>query len=292
VRRGLVEELGVGRELIANSRVTVGGALATKSQRMVSAADPVVLLRAPSRYVCRSAHKLDAALDRFGLDVTGLRALDVGASTGGFTDCLLQRGAGEVTALDVGHGQLDPKIRHDDRVLVRERCDVRKAQITDVGGPFDLIVVDVSFVSLERISADLTRLAAPRAEAVVLVKPQFEASEAEVGRGRGVITDPEIWRRALHSTIADLEVRSWSVAGLMAAPLKGAKGNTEFPLWLVRSRVEAPNDPGPRDAGPVEPTPTRCDSAVDRGRPSVEELVERAVTEAAAPDRAPDAEVR
>src|SRR5207237_1265550 len=131
--------------------------------------------------------KLDAALDRFPIDVAGRTALDAGASTGGFTDCLLQRGAAQVIAVDVGHGQLHPKLRADPRVTVRERLNVRMLTTDDIGGPVDLVVADLSFISLRTVSPALIAVSKPGADLVLLVKPQFEAGRAEVSRGRGVV---------------------------------------------------------------------------------------------------------
>ena len=143
--------------------------------------------RAPRpRFVGRGGEKLDAALDTFAIDVAGVRALDVGASTGGFTDCLLQRGAAAVVALDVGHGQLHPRIRDDPRVLVLERTNIRDTRPATIGGLVDLVVVDVSFISLRVVIPVLVTLCQPGAPMVLLVKPQFEAGRAEVARGRGV----------------------------------------------------------------------------------------------------------
>ena len=149
VRRGLVPSRTAAQAAIAEHLVTVGGSIAGKPSHLVAPGDPVELLGPPARFVGRGGEKLDAALERFGLDVHDVRALDAGASTGGFTDCLLQRGAAQVVAVDVGHGQLHPAVRDDPRVDVRERCNVRHLTQEAIGGPVDLVVADLSFISLD-----------------------------------------------------------------------------------------------------------------------------------------------
>jgi len=223
----------------------------------------VVINAPPARFVGRGGEKLDAALERFGLDVSGTKALDVGASTGGFTDCLLQRGAASVVALDVGHGQLHPRLRQDPRVRCVERHNVRGAEPGPLGGPFALVVADVSFISLGAVVADLLRLSAPGADLVVLVKPQFESGRREVGRGRGVIRDPQLWRAALESVGSAFAGRGATMMGVMVSPLAGAEGNVEF-----FEHLRAPGGPaadrgpdGPRTPGD-EPTLPGGDTAV------------------------------
>ena len=168
--------------------------------------------------------------------VDGRRALDLGASTGGFTDCLLQRGASEVVAVDVGYGQLHERLRADDRVVVRERTNVRDLLPGDVGAPVPLVVADLSFISLRTVLPAVLALAAPGADLVLLVKPQFEAGREEASRGRGVITDPEVWRRVLHEVAAALEHEGAAIMGVMASPLTGADGNVEL---LLHARAGA-----------------------------------------------------
>ena len=194
----------------------------------MAAGDAVVVSGPPPRFVGRGGDKLDAALAHFGIDVTGLDVLDVGASTGGFTDCLLSRGARRVVALDVGHGQLHPRLRGDERVTVIERTNVRDATPDTVGGLVDVVVVDVSFISLTVIIPVLVSLCQPGSPMVLLVKPQFEAGRAEVGRGRGVITDPTIHERVQATVGASLELSGCSVHGWMESPILGGEGNREF----------------------------------------------------------------
>lgn len=176
---------------------------------------------------------MDAALEHFGLDVTGKDALDAGASTGGFTDCLLQRGAAKVVAVDVGHGQLLQRIRSDPRVEVMERANVRYLLPDDVGGRrFDVVVADLSFISLMMVASSLLGLAKPAADLVVLVKPQFEAGRAVVSKGKGVVRDPKVWASVLCDVAGAFEASGAEVAGGMASPLLGAEGNVEFFLHL------------------------------------------------------------
>jgi 23S rRNA (cytidine1920-2'-O)/16S rRNA (cytidine1409-2'-O)-methyltransferase len=200
---------------------------ATKAARMVDAGDAVALQGPPPRFVGRGGEKLDAALDRFGVDVSGRRALDAGASTGGFTDCLLQRGAASVHAVDVGRGQLDLRLRQDGRVVVLERTNVRYLTPDDLGR-FDLVVADLSFISLRTVAPALLGLVGPGADLVVLIKPQFEAGKAEAARERGVIRDPAVWTATLTAVLAAFADGGAAIMGLMVSPLRGAEGNVEF----------------------------------------------------------------
>jgi 23S rRNA (cytidine1920-2'-O)/16S rRNA (cytidine1409-2'-O)-methyltransferase len=184
----------------------------------------------PPRFVSRAGEKLAAALDRFGIDPDGVRALDAGASTGGFTDCLLQRGASQVVAVDVGYGQLHERLRADPRVEVHERRNVRELAAGDLGGPFALVVADLSFISLRTVLPNIVALAAPGADLVTLVKPQFEAGREDASRGRGVIRDPAVWRRVLDDVVYAYEARGAAIMGAMVSPITGAEGNVEFLL--------------------------------------------------------------
>ena len=193
----------------------------------------------PPRFVGRGGDKLDPALDRFAIDVAGRRAVDLGASTGGFTDCLLQRGAARVAAVDVGYGQLHERVRRDPRVEVRERTNVRDLTPDSLGSPADLVVADLSFISLRTVLPAALPLAAAAADVVLLVKPQFEAGRQEAARGKGVITDPAIWRRVLEEVSGALVDLGAAIMGVMASPLTGADGNVEF---LLHART-APAQP-------------------------------------------------
>lgn len=241
LRRELVSSLDEARQRIADCRVLVGGAVATKETRLVSAADPVVVLPPAARFVSRGGEKLDAALESFGLSVLGRRVLDAGASTGGFTDCLLQRGAAQVVAVDVGHGQLHPRIRADGRVVVLEHVHVRDLSLEAIGGPVSLVVADLSFISLRSVLGALLRVCQPEppfvAEAVLLVKPQFEATDEEVSRGRGVITDPLIHRRVRHEIDQAIVDLGSTALGWIDSPLTGGHGNLEMLVHVGLGRT-------------------------------------------------------
>ncbi len=221
---------------IAAGRVLVRGVPATKAARLVGADDPVALEGPGPRFVSRGGEKLDAALERFAVDVTGRSALDAGASTGGFTDCLLQRGALEVVAVDVGRGQLDPRLRHDPRVTVRERTNVRHLTLADLGregSPFDVVVADLAFISLRTVAPALLGLAGPGSDLVMLVKPQFEAGRAEASRERGVIRDPLVWTETLTAVLSTFASHGAAILGVMVSPVVGAHGNVEFLAHLA-----------------------------------------------------------
>ena len=190
------------------------------------------------RYVSRGGLKLEHALDRFGVDPTGLRCLDAGASTGGFTDCLLQRGAVSVVAVDVGRGQLDWKLVSDDRVIVLDRTNARALQPEQVGEPPALVTGDLAFISLEKVLPALVRCA-PDAELLVLVKPQFEAGRDAVGKG-GVVRDPAVWLECLERVAACLTGLGRQVVGATASPLPGPAGNREF---FLHARPAADAEP-------------------------------------------------
>jgi 23S rRNA (cytidine1920-2'-O)/16S rRNA (cytidine1409-2'-O)-methyltransferase len=234
VRRGLVDTRTRAAEAIAAGRVAVGGAPAGSPARQVQPGDPITLEGPGPRFVSRGGEKLDAALTRFELDVTDLRCLDAGASTGGFTDCLLQRGAGHVYAVDVGRGQLAWSMREDARVTVLERTNVRNLSPAEVGGAVPMTVADLSFISLVTVAPALAQCTSDDGHMVLLVKPQFEAGREEASRGRGVITDPDVWRRVLQEVAGALEDAGAAIMGAMASPLTGADGNVEF---LLHARV-------------------------------------------------------
>ena len=246
VRRGLVSSRDRAQAEIVAGRVTVRGVPATKAARLVAAEDPLALRGPGPRFVSRGGEKLDAALDRFGVDPTGRVALDAGASTGGFTDCLLQRGAASVVAVDVGRGQLDLRLRRNPKVTVRERTNVRHLTLAGLGAdaaPFDLVVADLAFISLRTVAPALLGLAGPGADLVLLVKPQFEAGAAEASRERGVIRDPRVWAESLHRVLAAFAGYRSPARSVMVSPLLGAEGNVEFLAHLVAaSRPEADID--------------------------------------------------
>jgi len=228
VRRGLVETRTLAADSIATGRVLVNGAIADKASRQVDPADAIVLAGPPPRFVSRGGDKLDAALDAFAIDVTGKRVLDAGASTGGFTDCLLQRGARTVVALDVGHGQLHPRIRDDPRVTVIERYNVRHVRAEDIGGIVDAVVGDLSFISLKRVIVPLRDVCRPGGPLVLLVKPQFEAGRQEVSKAKGVIVDAAVHARIREEIDGALAAAGCSVRGWIESPITGGDGNREF----------------------------------------------------------------
>jgi 23S rRNA (cytidine1920-2'-O)/16S rRNA (cytidine1409-2'-O)-methyltransferase len=209
----------------------------------VAADEAVAVAAPPARFVGRGGEKLDAALRRFGTELAGRRVLDAGASTGGFTDCALQAGAASVVAVDVGRGQLHRRLVEDDRVEVHERTNVRHCRPGDLGAPADVVVADLSFISLRTVAEALFGLAAPGAELIWLVKPQFEAGRAEVSRTGGVITDPEVWRRVLLDVGAAIQGLGATIMELMPSPIRGADGNVEF---LLHGRAPG----GPSGDGP------------------------------------------
>lgn len=242
VRRGMANSRTEAQRLIESRRVTVGGSAAVKPSRLVHPGEAVVVAGDPPRYVSRGGHKLEAALDTFGISVAGRRAIDVGASTGGFTDCLLQHGAVAVAAIDVGRNQLHERLRADPRVSSFERTDVRGVDVAAIGGPAPLVVADVSFISLRLIAADICSLAT--ADIVVLVKPQFEAGRVEADRGRGVIRDPDVWRQALLGAWGAIVGAGAAIMGVMVSPVTGAEGNVEFLLHAdARDRARGLSDP-------------------------------------------------
>ena len=230
VERGLAPSRERARALVLAREVRVDGALATRPAAAV-APDADLALRERPRYVSRGGEKLAATLDATRLDVTGKRCLDVGASTGGFTDCLLQRGAAQVVAVDVGYGQLTAKLRDDPRVEVRERTNAR--ELPPLEPPVDFVTVDVSFISLTVVLPAVLHSLRAGGDALVLVKPQFEAGRAEVARG-GVVHDARV-----HAAVVG-RVASWAiehglrVRGVYRSPLLGPAGNREFFLWLRR----------------------------------------------------------
>jgi 23S rRNA (cytidine1920-2'-O)/16S rRNA (cytidine1409-2'-O)-methyltransferase len=255
--------------------VAVSGSIADKPARLVAAGEPVELLGAAPRFVSRGGLKLEAALVRFAIDPRGLRALDAGASTGGFTDCLLQAGATSVIAVDVGRGQLHQRLRSDPRVIDCERLDIRDVSLETVGGrPVDLVTADLAFISVARAVPMLVgEVAAPGAPVVILVKPQFEAGRAEASRGRGVIRDPAIHRRTLGEVATALGAAGAAIMGAMPSPITGPAGNIEFLLHATTPRdPHAPGAPGevPGQAGPGTGVSALLDEAVaeaNRHRP-------------------------
>lgn len=238
VRRGLVASRTEARRLLDEGGVEVRGLPTPKPASLVTADTPIEMTRTGPGYVSRGAFKLAGALDDFGLDPSGQRVLDAGSSTGGFTQLLLERGAAEVVALDVGHGQLDHTLRGHPRVVVMERTNLRHATADDTGGRFELIVADLSFISLCTVAPALAGLAAPDADLVLLVKPQFEAGKGEVGRG-GIVRDPAVRRRAVEKVITCLAEHDLGAVAIAPSAVAGVGGNREIFLWCGPGRKAA-----------------------------------------------------
>ena len=237
VRRGLARSREHAAELVSAGRVRLRGAVAAKPAAMVDPADPVHVVEAGTDdFVSRGGHKLAGALEAFvpaGLRVEGRRCLDAGASTGGFTDVLLRAGASEVVAVDVGYGQIAWSLRTDPRVRVLERTNVRALAAGDIGGPAELTVADLSFISLRLVLPALAACTVPEGDVVPMVKPQFEVGRERVGRG-GVVRDPALRAQAVLDVAAAAHTLGLGVAGLTVSPLPGPAGNVEYFLWLRR----------------------------------------------------------
>lgn len=231
---GLAETRSRAKALILAGDVLVNGQRANRAGHQVNMND-VVDLRQKPRFVSRGGEKLDHALEAFGIGVAGLVTADLGASTGGFSDCLLQRGVSRIYAVDVGHGQLDLRVRNHQRVVVMEKTNAR--YIESLPEPVDLVVIDVSFISLSLMFPVVARILSPGGLCVPLIKPQFEAGRDEVGKG-GVVREPRIHRSVLERTVRLAEENGLGVLGLVASPLQGPAGNIEF---LAHLQLGAPD---------------------------------------------------
>ncbi len=236
VERGLAPSRERAQALIMAGRVTVAGVVESKSGTRVAVDAALAVKEPPVPYASRGGLKLEKALDAFGIDVAGKVCMDVGASTGGFTDCLLQRGAARVYAVDVGYGQLAVALREDPRVVVLEKVNARYLDATHVPEKVDFACVDVSFISLEKVWTAVTARLKDDGDVVALVKPQFEAGAKDVGKG-GVVRDAEVHRRVLTNVIQVVWHSNMDVAGLTHSPVRGPKGNLEFLLWARRPMV-------------------------------------------------------
>ncbi|MCC6790355.1 MAG: TlyA family RNA methyltransferase [Thermomicrobiales bacterium] len=235
VERGLAETRSRARALILAGDVLLNGAPNLHAGTLVREIDELQL-KAKPRFVSRGGEKLDHALDAFGIDVTGCICADLGASTGGFTDVLLQRGASRVYAVDVGYGQLDERVRTDTRVVAMERTNAR--YLDSLPEPVDLVVIDVSFISLSLILPVAARLLRPGGRCVPLIKPQFEAGRADVGKG-GVVKDSAVHRRVLNAVLGFAIRDGFAVHGLVRSPLLGPSGNVEFLADLALDGVSS-----------------------------------------------------
>ncbi|AYG83745.1 16S/23S rRNA (cytidine-2'-O)-methyltransferase TlyA [Streptomyces hundungensis] len=237
VRRKLARSREHAAQLIAAGRVSVGRTVATKSATQVETAAAIVVVDDDSDpdYVSRGGHKLAGAFEAFvprGLKVEGRRALDAGASTGGFTDVLLRAGAAHVVAVDVGYGQLAWSLQSDERVTVKDRTNVRELTLDDLdGASADLVVGDLSFIALGLVLPALVRCSAPDADLVLMVKPQFEIGKDRLGSG-GVVRSPELRAETVRTVAAQAAALGLGVVGVTASPLPGPSGNVEYFLWL------------------------------------------------------------
>ena len=240
VKRGVAVSLDAAVDLIVAGRVLVNGATAMSGSHQVAPSDSIHITE-QSRFVSRGGDKLQGAIEHFKLDFGGKSVLDVGASTGGFTDCALRAGATHVTALDVGHSLLHERLANDPRVLVVDKCNARSLSDRRSNSPvldhYDIVVADLSFISLTAVTDALCSRVTPNGELVLLIKPQFEATKSEVDKGAGIIMDPAVHQRVCDLVIAAYQLRGCVVQGIMPSPIRGAKGNSEFLLYLRMPRI-------------------------------------------------------
>ena len=245
VEMGLAETRSLAQRLVMAGKVRINGQVAMKASQNVPDGAEVTLDSGP-QFVSRGGHKLAAAMDAFPVNVQGLACADVGASTGGFTDCLLQNGAAKVYAIDVGHGILAWSLRNDERVVVMEKTNARHVEVLDE--PVSLVVMDASFISLKILLPVIKNWFSPpplrgippargggqggAGQVIALIKPQFEAGRKEVSKGKGVIRDPEIHRRVVREILGFAQTEGYGVKGLERSPVLGPKGNVEFLVWL------------------------------------------------------------
>lgn len=285
VRRGLARSREQARDLVGAGLVKVNGVVATKPATNVGKDTPLLILDDDSRddWASRGAHKLIGALDAFaaaGLTVDGRRCLDAGASTGGFTDVLLRRGAREVVAVDVGYGQLVWRLQNDDRVHVHDRTNVRHLTAADIGGPVDLVVADLSFISLSLVLPAFVACVHPGADLLPMVKPQFEVGKDRVGAG-GVVRDPQLREQAVEGVARAAARVGLITRGVVASPLPGPSGNVEYFLWLTyRPDLSHPDQSAHPDPSPP-PGSDRVGNRVDSSHdePDLSEMIRSAVAQ-------------
>jgi len=235
VQRGLAESRERAQRLIMAGRARVGTTVLVKPSQLVDDTAPIEIIE-PERYVSRGGYKLEAALTAFGVRPEGLRCLDLGASTGGFTDCLLQHGAASVIAVDVGRAQLHMKLRNDPRVTLLEGVNARDLPELP---PIDFFVADLSFISLRKVLPSVAQRTPPGTPGIVLLKPQFEAGPADVPRG-GVIKDPAVRQRVLTEFLDWARAEGWTIHDAIECPVHGAEGNIEYLVWLETPKRGAP----------------------------------------------------
>lgn len=266
VRRGLARSRDHAATLIGDGSVTVGGQTASKPATQVTT-DQAIVVRESSDpgYASRGAHKLIGALEVFeplGLTVQGRRALDAGASTGGFTDVLLRRGVREVVAVDVGYGQLVWALQSDDRVHVHDRTNIRAIDTELIGGAVDLVVSDLSFISLRLVMGALTSVCKPDGDLVLMVKPQFEVGRENLGKN-GVVRDPDLHASAVHAVTLSAWELGWGTQALAPSPLPGPAGNVEYFCWL---RTDAPAPDADQARAAVAAGPLSASGTATGGR--------------------------
>ena len=238
-QRGLAASRAKAQGMIMAGEVLVNGTMTDKPGTRVSA-DATIQIKAKPRYVSRGGEKLAGALTDFQFDVTGKICADVGASTGGFTDCLLQHDAERVYAIDVGYGQLDYSLRTNERVIVMERTNARYVEACNE--PLDLVVIDASFISLRLLLPVISHWLKPQADIIALIKPQFEAGKRDVGKG-GVVRDDTIHRRVLDEILTFALTHDYIIQGLTRSPIKGPAGNIEFLVWLGWGQQQSHPEP-------------------------------------------------
>lgn len=278
VARGLYADVAAAARAIYAGDVTVDTPPLTSPLKPGTQLpdDATVRTSAAKRFVSRGGEKLEGALRVFGYDVFGVHALDAGASTGGFTDCLLQRGAASVSAVDVGYGQLAWSLRTDPRVVVHERTNIRTVDPAVIGGPFDLAVADLSFISLGKVAANVARALRDGGDFIALVKPQFEAAPSQVGAG-GVVENEAVHRSVLAQAARDLASCGLAVEGLAFSPITGPEGNIEF--WIRAEKVPAQAGSAPAPMGPGAGGSTLGDPSLGpRGSNWLTAEIERVVT--------------
>jgi len=237
VERGLAATRAKAQSLVMARRVTVNGALVDKAGSAVAGDDVVAVVELEHPWVGRGGMKLAGALGKFGISPAGLVCADIGASTGGFTDVLLQHGASRVYAIDVGYGQLDAKLRGDERVVNREKCNARYLDASDFDESVGLVSIDVSFISLKLILPAVLEFIAPRGRVVALIKPQFEVGKGDVGKG-GIVRDEAIRAAAVDGVVEFAKELGFAVEGLIESSIKGAEGNVEYLVSLVAPEGE------------------------------------------------------
>lgn len=240
VERGVVESREKARRLIDEGKVTADGRPVAKPSTLLEVGSNLQIEQ-PLEYVSRGGYKIEKAVRVFDVRVEGKRALDVGVGTGGFTDYLLKNGAAQVVAVDVGYGQVAWSIRNDPRVKLIERSNIRELSIAELPEPVDIATVDLSFISVRKVIDKLAELVRPRGELVILIKPQFEAGRAYVGR-KGIVRDPSVHKMVLAELVEFLTGKGLSVEGITYSPIKGGKGNIEFLVYALLQEAETEVD--------------------------------------------------